>query len=108
MTEKSIKFPNWDEMRRRLETVDDPRHFLREHFFTKMLELADREVNPCFIAGELKLIIDRLCAGIRTTETRDRARKLVPRLIDAVIDDWDVAYRAKIVFLDISRHMPGM
>jgi hypothetical protein len=105
--EKYVQLQNWDEMSRRLESVDDPRHFLREHFFPKMLELVDRWVNAGFVAGMLKCITDRLCAGVGTNETRDRARKLAPRLIDAVIDDWDVAYRVKLVFLESSRHAPG-
>jgi hypothetical protein len=106
--EKYVQLPNWEEMRRRLETIDDRYHFLREHFYPKMLELADHWVNAGFVASELKLIVDRICLTVRASGLYNDSQKLVPKLIDAVIDDWEVAFRTKLVFLESSRRVPSM
>jgi hypothetical protein len=109
MTEKSIRLPDREEMRRRLETVVNASgHPQRELFFTKMLELADIEANAPFIADVLLILVNRLHAGDATPEPRERSRALGLKIIEALIEDWDAYFRTKLIFLDSSCHMPGM
>ena len=107
MAEKSVRLPLWEVMRRRLEATDDPHHLL-ELFLDELLRLAGWEVNAPFIADVLKFIVDRFHAGDATPECWKHACALALKIIEALIDDSQVDLRARQIFTEITRRVPGM